>query len=154
MKNNGCVVTNLCWTAPHQSPHSAPSDRTGLAWSRPLPPPQTGQPLWSTRTPPPYECRHLTDKCSQVIFFFCHHWSSAVMRSLTGLLSGTAGKQGRKTKRGLPLTLPSFALSQPLIFSSCLVSPPSCKFCLSCHICSASALFFHLVSASANHCSC
>lgn len=70
MKNNGCVVTNLCWTAPHQSPHSAPSDRTGLAWSRPLPPPQTGQPLWSTRTPPPYECRHLTDKCSQVIFFF------------------------------------------------------------------------------------
>lgn len=61
------VVTHLCWTAPHQSPHSGPSDRTGSAWSHPLPPPQSWQPLWSTRTPPPSECRHLMDKCSRVI---------------------------------------------------------------------------------------
>lgn len=50
----------LCWTAPRRSPQSASSDRTGSVWIRPLPPPRTGQRLWSTHTPPLPGCRHLT----------------------------------------------------------------------------------------------
>lgn len=144
-------VTNLCWIAPHQSPHSAPSDRTGSAWSRPLPPPQTGQPLWSTRTPPPFECRHLTDKCSQVIsvapLVVCCHAQPR----------GASFRSGRKARREKqnevsyshhPVLL--YLGSFPLIFSSCLVSPLSCKFRLSCLICSVTALLFYLVSVSAD----
>lgn len=142
------IVTDLCWTAPHQSPHSAPSDRTGSAWSRLLPPPRTGQPLWSTRTPPLFECRHLTDKCSQIIsvaplVVCCHaqpHRASSVATE----------KPGGKTKKRIPTHTVRFCFTLPLIFSSCLVSPLSCKFSLSRLICSVSALLFYLVSITAN----
>lgn len=146
------VVTHLCWTAPHQSPHSGPSDRTGSAWSHPLPPPRSWQPLWSTRTPPPSECRHLMDKCSRVIsaallVVRCH-------AQPRGASLGSSRRVGRKknqkeaSRSHRPVLLHLGLL--PLIFPSCLVSPLSCKFRLSCLICSERALLFHLVSKSAN----
>lgn len=118
------AVTNLCWTAPRQSPHSAPSDHTGSAWSRPLPPPQTGRPLWSKRTPPLFECRHLTDKCSQIISV-----APLVVRCLarprwaTSLVASE--KPARETKKRLPAyTAQSCFTSLPLIFSFCFVLSP------------------------------
>lgn len=144
------VVTHLCWTAPPQSPHSAPSDRTDSAWSRPLPPPRTGQPLWSTRTPPRFECRHLTDKCSQVIsaapLVVCCHAQPC----------GSSFRSGRKARREKPKTRsPTHTArfcftSAHSLLSSPPVSPLSSKFCLSSLICSVRALLFYLVSISAN----
>lgn len=120
VSTNAVVVgTDLCWTAPHQSPHSAPSDRTGSAWSHPQPPPLTGQPLWSTRTPPPLECRHLTET-STATSYFCG--PSAITRSPGGGLFflGAAGKQEGETKRGLPLTSPGFVFLSHFL-ASCLI---------------------------------
>lgn len=128
------IVTHLCWTAPPQSPHSAPSDRTGSAWSRPLPPPQSSQPLWSTRTPPRFECRHLTDRCSRVI-------SAAPLVVCRHAQPRRTFRSGRKARREKPkMRSPTHTAwfcftSAPSLFSSPPVSPLSSKFCLSCLIC-------------------
>lgn len=111
VSTNAVVVgTDLCWTAPHQSPHSAPSDRTGSAWSHPQPPPLTGQPLWSTRTPPPLECRHLTET-STATSYFCG--PSAITRSPGGgaFFPGSGRKAGGRDKKRSPTHITWFCFS-------------------------------------------
>lgn len=148
MKTVVAVGTDLCWTEPHQNPHSGPLDRTGSAWSHPRPPPPTGRPLWSTRTPPPPACRHLSET-SAATSYFCG--PSAVTRSLAGLFfplfipRERRESQEGKTKRGLLLASPGFVLPHLVLshlLASCLISPLSCKFCLSRLICSPSTLSF------------
>lgn len=120
------VGTDLCWTAPHQNPHSGPLDRTGSAWSHPRPPPPTGRPLWSTRTPPPPACRHLSET-SAATSYFCG--PSAVTRSLAGLFfpsfffPGAAGKPGGKNKKRSPTRVAWFCFaSSGSVSSSRLLS--------------------------------
>lgn len=112
------VGTDLCWTAPHQSPHSAPSDRTGSAWSHPQPPPPTGQPLWSTRTPPPLECRHLTET-STATSYFCG--PSAITRSPGGGLFFSSWERQESRRERQKEVSHSHHL---VLFFSFIFSPP------------------------------
>ena len=125
----------LCWTAPHQNPHSVPSDHTGLIWTHLLPPPQTGQPLWSTHTPPPLWCRHLARKNrvrSLNFFPFFLSFFAAVcplscVASQVNVFRAVRDARWEKKKKTpsefrSPTKLLQFCLTSSHFVSSCLLS--------------------------------
>lgn len=142
-----CYITKtyLCWTAPHQNSHNAPSDRTGLIWTRPPPPPRTCWPLWSTHTPPLLECRHLEGRTEQKPI---HYFAAGCL--LSCVARGAIWRKKRThPKCGSPLKSPSSILPHlvffHLVYSTLILILPVLSHLLLKHI-----IFFHLVRVSAN----